>query len=101
MAGAPGIPGIAGGLGAASAGNINCVPRTSMPCTILIPRSFTAIAGVVGAMGTPGMPGIPGGVSCGAGTPGGVRMIRASIFTWSSNMVFALAGLMITEETVP
>jgi hypothetical protein len=37
-----------------------CLPCTSMPCTILIPRSFSCMAGGVGGV-ILGIPGTPGG----------------------------------------
>ena len=95
--GAPGIPGIGGGAGAASGGIVYCLPCTSTPCTILMPRSFTDVAGVAGGVGAPGIPGIPGGASCGAATPGGVGMVLASIFAWSRSVVIPVAGLVITD----
>ena len=48
--GMPGTCGGAGGLGAARGGSVICFPCTSTPCTILIPRSFTCMAGAVGGM---------------------------------------------------
>jgi len=79
-AGAPGIPGTAGGFGGVSGGKVYCLPITSIPATILIPRSFTIIAGVVGMGGAPGIPGIAGGVTPGTGG-GGIAILRNSSFT--------------------
>jgi hypothetical protein len=54
-----GAPGRAGGGGGASGGKVNRLPITSMPCTILMPRSIAtnAAAAAAGGAGTPGMTG--------------------------------------------
>lgn len=81
IAGPPGIPGADGGFGGVSGGSVYCLPCTSMPCTILMPRSLTATAGVVGGVGAPGIPGTAGGFTCGGVTPGGAGNARTSILT--------------------
>jgi hypothetical protein len=84
----------AGGLGAARGGSVICLPCTSMPCTILIPRSFSCMAGGVGGV-ILGIPGTPGGVTCGV-MPGGVGIARTCCLARSSKSVTPVAGLAIT-----
>jgi len=61
---------------------------------ILIPRSFSCMAGGVGGV-ILGIPGTPGGVTCGV-MPGGVGIARTCCLARSSKSVTPVAGLAIT-----
>jgi len=84
----------AGGLGAARGGSVICLPCTSMPCTILIPRSFSCMAGGVGGV-ILGIPGTPGG--CNLRRHAGRRGNRAHLLLGTiEQSVTPVAGLAIT-----